>query len=99
MLAGVICGGLLRQPILIGIALVGAVVVALRIADLNVKFGKENPAAALLEGAHFLEFQQLQVTAAQGTKQIEIPSKPAVHPPAELTGGKQDQLPESTESK
>lgn len=99
MLAGVICGGLLRQPLLVGIALIGAVVVALWIANLNVKFGKENPAAALLEGAHFLEFQQLQVAAAQGTKQIEIVPKPAVHPPPELTGGKQDQLPESTESK
>jgi hypothetical protein len=77
MLAGVICGGVLRQPILVGIALIGAVVIALWISYLNVKFGKENPAAALLEGAHFLEFHQMQMTSSRGAQAIELPAVPA----------------------
>ena len=87
MLAGVVCGGILRSPVLVGVSLGGAIVVALTIASLNVHFGKANPAAALLEGAEFVEFHHMQLTAAKDAPPTVLPGPP-VPPPSQL--GTQD---------
>ena len=94
MLAGVVCGGWLHSPVLVGLSLVGAIGIALWISHLNVRFGRENPAAALMEGAHFLQFQQMQLTAAKG--QPPAPGGPAGPPPPQLAAGDQGVLPEGT---
>ena len=54
MLAGVVVGGLLRSVPLVAIALIGGIVTALVIVLLNVSFGRDNPAAALLGGGRIL---------------------------------------------
>jgi hypothetical protein len=82
MLVGVVCGAVLRSPILIGLSLSGAIIVALAIAALNVHFGKANPGAALLEGAHFLQYHEMQLTAVRGGP--AVPGGPPVPPPHEL---------------
>ena len=98
MLAGVVVGGLLRSVPLVAIALIGGIVTALVIVLLNVSFGRDNPAAALLEGAEFLEFHQMQMTAVKGSVAIVLPSGAPVEEPPKLTGKDTlDSLPESTE--
>jgi hypothetical protein len=93
MLAGVICGAYLHSAALVGLSLGGAILVALAVAAGNIYFGRQNPAAALLEGAHFLEFQHMQMTAAKGESHVEIP-EPPIPPPAQLPEGGRGQLPE-----
>lgn len=87
MLAGVVSGAFLHSSVLVGISLVGAIVVALGIAYMNVKFGEENPAAALLEGSHFLQFHQMQATATKGeSHSVELPSAQPTSSPLPLPG-------------
>jgi hypothetical protein len=100
MLAGVIAGIFLHSVWLVGISLCGAIVSGLWIARMNVTFGRENPAAAILEGAEFLQFHQLQAMAIKGDPHvIELPlSSPA--PPEQLIGADpKNQLSNGTESK
>jgi hypothetical protein len=85
MLAGVICGGYLHSPTLVGVSLLGGVLVGLVVPWLNVSFAKTNPAAALLEGAHFVEFHQMQLTAAKGVPPVG--GGPPVPPPPQLSAG------------
>jgi hypothetical protein len=92
MLAGVICGAFLKSPLLVGLSLLGAVGVALAISFSNVRFGRENPAAALLEGAHFLQYHQMQLTAAKG--EPPRPGGAPVQPPLELSAKGSGTLPE-----
>lgn len=80
MLAGVAGACFMKSIPLLAFCLIGAVVVALVISTLNVRFGNQNPAAALMEGAHFLKFQQLQM-AAKGIPVIEA-SEPGIPPEA-----------------
>lgn len=80
MLAGVIGGTVEHSPTLIGISLVGAVVVALVIPLANIHFGNKNPAAAILEGAEFVQYQQIQMTLAKGGHPVEL-SGPVVSNP------------------
>ena len=93
MLAGVICGGYLHSQILAGGAIAGAILVALAVPLLNVLFAKQNPAAALLEGAQFVEYHHMQVTATKSSPQPEL-TGPGVPPPKELVQGQQNSLPE-----
>ncbi len=93
MLAGVICGAIVHSPLLIGSSLVGAIVVALVIAILNVHFAKNNPAAAILEGAQFVEFHQMQMTASKGLPSPKT-AEPPVPPSSQLSGTDQIFLPE-----
>ena len=98
MLAGVLSGAYLHSSILVGGSLIGALLGGLWISYLNVTFGKENPAAALLEGAHFLQFHEMQMTALKGAAAVELPSAPPVLPPSQLSGGATPApLPEHTE--
>jgi hypothetical protein len=92
MLAGVICGAILRSPLLVALSLAGSIGAALWISHLNVSFGRENPAAALMEGGHFLQFQQMQLTAAKG--RAPAPGGPATPAPPQLAGGDRSSLPE-----
>jgi general stress protein CsbA len=98
MLAGVISGAALHSEWLVGISLFGAIVSGLSIAVMNVKFGKDDPAAALLEGAHFLQFHQMQATAVRGSQPSELPLAAPVQPPAQLPGAEKNTLPGTTES-
>lgn len=91
MLAGVVCGGLLKSPPVVVLSLVGAIGMALWISHLNVRFGREDPAAALLEGGQFLQFHQMQLTAAKD--QPPAPGGPAAPPPAQLRAADAGSLP------
>jgi hypothetical protein len=96
MLAGVICGGYLHSPTLVGASLFGGILVGLVVPCLNVSFAKKNPAAALLEGAHFVEFHHMQLTAAKGMPPVE--GGPPVPPPPQLPAGQTvSSLPAHTE--
>ena len=77
MLAGAIGSAFNHNALLLGGSLIGAVLVALVICLSNVIFGSKNTAAALLEGAHFLQYQHLEM-AAKGVPRIELsPPMPA----------------------
>jgi hypothetical protein len=95
MLAGVIGGVWLHSEILVGGALVGGLLVAVGVPCLNVYFAKTNPAAALLEGAQFVEFHQLQLTASKGARPTE--GGPPVPPPQQLPRGATNSLSDGTE--
>ncbi len=98
MLAGVFSGTFLHNIWLVGISLVGAIGAGLLIALMNVSFGKDNPAAALLEGAEFVQFHQMQATATKGDSHpIELSSAPPTQAPAQLNAGENNQLPSGTE--
>lgn len=100
MLAGVIAGIFLHSVWLVGISLFGAIMAGLLIARMNVTFGKANPAAAILEGAEFLQFHQLQATAKKGDAHVvELPFAAPTQSPVQLTGTDNNQLPDSTEPK
>jgi hypothetical protein len=85
MLAGVVASAILHSIPMLGLSLAGAICVAVAIALSNVYFGNKNPAAALLEGAQFLEYQQMQM-AAKGVPVIESSAPPVPRPPT-LTQG------------
>ncbi len=91
MLAGVVASAFMHSTTMLGLSLSGAIVVAIVIAISNVYFGNKNPAAALLEGAQFLEYQHLQMTAAKGVPVIE--ASPPV-PPAKALNDPQSGTPE-----
>jgi hypothetical protein len=93
MLAGVICGASLHSIWLVGLSICGAVLVALGVVLANIYFGQKNPAAALLEGAHFLEFHHMQLTVAKGGSVVEIAEPPVPPPPLQVSGGQANQLP------
>jgi hypothetical protein len=89
MLAGMVGAAKERSVPLIGLfgglAFVGFVFVV----GLNVYFGNKNPAAALLEGAEFLQYEQYKM-AAKGIPVIETSQPPQLHPelpPAALPSG------------
>ncbi|HXM62959.1 MAG TPA: hypothetical protein VN950_19005 [Terriglobales bacterium] len=96
MLAGVICGALLHSELLVGLSLGGAIVVPLVITCLNVHFGQKNAAAAILEGAQFIEYQHMQLTAIKGEPPT-LQSGPPGPPPSRLSGGDRSSLPETRE--
>lgn len=96
MLAGVICAAILHNALLLGVSLTGAVVTALVVAIGNLYFGAKNPAAALLEGAQFLEYQHMQLAAAKGIPKIEL-STPTPQPP-QLPPSVSASLPEPSEA-
>jgi hypothetical protein len=79
MLAGAIVSGIEHSTILLSLSLAGAILVALVALILNVYFGNKNPAAALLEGAHFVEYHQIEM-AAKGMPRIEPSSPPSLPP-------------------
>ena len=85
MLGGVIASTILHSIPMLGLSLAGAIVVAIVIVLSNVYFGNKNPAAALLEGAQFLEYQHMQM-AAKGVPVIESSAPPIPQPPT-LTQG------------
>jgi hypothetical protein len=87
-LVGVIGGSYIRNAPIIGISLVGGFLIALCIPLLNVIFGHKNPAAAILEGAQFLQYQQIEM-AAKGRPAI-LSSTPPAPKPKELQGGNVD---------
>jgi hypothetical protein len=95
MLAGVIGGVWLHNAMLVGGALVGGVLVAVGVPCLNVYFARTNPAAALLEGAQFVEFHQMQMSASKNTPVI-VPG-PSVPAPAQLSDGDRRSLSSSEE--
>ena len=97
MLAGVIAGTWLHSEVLVGASLVGGLLVAVGVPCLNVYFAKTNPAAALLEGAQFVEFHQLQLTASKGAPPRE--GGPPVPPPQQLRDGATSALSDGTESR
>lgn len=78
MLVGVICATIMHSPWLLALSLGGAILVAVVIVVTNVYFGNKNPAAALLEGAEFLEYQQ--ILAAKG-RPVIAPTEPVEAPP------------------
>ena len=97
MLAGVVSGAVLHTVWLAGISVLGAIISGLLIARMNVKFGKDDPAAALLEGAHFLQFHQMQATATRGSQPKELPVAAPTQSPVELPGAvEKNQLPGGT---
>jgi hypothetical protein len=96
MLAGVVSGAYLHSPTLVGLSLVGGILGGLGALFLNVSFAKQNPAAAILEGAHFVEYQQMQMTAARGVLSTGVPGPP-VPPPQQLPSAGQVSLPEHEE--
>jgi len=84
---------------LVGLALFGAIVSGLLIAGMNIRFGKDDPAAALLEGAEFLQFHQMQAKATKGNMQSEeLPFAIPTQSPVVLPGAETHELPGKTES-
>ncbi|MFZ0640647.1 MAG: hypothetical protein WA020_08390 [Candidatus Acidiferrales bacterium] len=79
MLAGVIASAVEHDTLMLGVSLGGSILVAVVISLSNVYFGNKNPAAALLEGAQFLEYHQMQM-AAKGVPVIESPGAPSPAP-------------------
>lgn len=69
----------LKSPSLLGLAIGGALFLAVAGIGANVYFGSKNPAAAIMEGAQFLQYHQMTM-AAKGVPVIE-PSLPAFAPP------------------
>jgi len=84
MLVGILCSYGLHNNFLLTLCLIFAFIVAVGVLLLNVYFGNKNPAAALLEGAQFLQYQQFKM-AARGRPVIEARS-PAQSAPRSLTG-------------
>jgi hypothetical protein len=80
MLAGVIGSVVLHSPTLLALSLGGAILVAVVSVLCNVYFGNKNPAAALLEGAQFLEYQHLVQMASKDVPVILANSLPTVAP-------------------
>src|ERR1700688_639412 len=80
MLGGVVASAILHSIPMLGLSLAGATAVAIIISISNVYFGNKNPAAALLEGAQFLEYQQMQM-ASKGVPVIESLAPPIPAPP------------------
>jgi hypothetical protein len=78
-LAGVIASAYLHNNLLLGLSLCFGFMVALAIPILNAYFGNKNPAAALLEGAQFLQYHQFQM-ASQGKPEIEAKAPPELPP-------------------
>lgn len=85
MLGGVVGGIWLHSVFLVAVSVVGGVLIGVGVPCLNVHFAKKNPAAALLEGAHFVEYHQIQLTASKGKPPGE--GGPAGPPPKQLSGG------------
>lgn len=83
-LAGVFGGVYIKSAMIIGISLIAAFLIAAGIPILNVIFGNKNPAAAILEGAEFLQYQQIEM-AAKGIPAI-VPTLPPETKPQELSG-------------
>jgi hypothetical protein len=79
-LACIIAAIFLRSIWLAGTALAAGTLVGILIPFLNVHFGKKNPGAALLEGAEFLTYQQVEL-ASKGVPAIQ-PSAPMPQPPS-----------------
>jgi hypothetical protein len=96
MLAGVVSGVFLRSELLVGLSLSGAILVSLVVVCVNVHFGKKNPAAAILEGAQFVEFQHMQLTGMRGEPPT-LQAGPPMPPPPLLPGGDRSPLPERKE--
>lgn len=92
MLVGAVTAGYLHSQVLLGLSLGGAILAGVAIPVLNVYFGNKNPAAALMEGAEFLQYQRMQMRmAAKGIPVIE--SGVGVLAPPQLKGtGPRSQL-------
>jgi len=73
-----------HSPLLIGVIIGLAFIVTLTIPILNVVFGHKNPAAAILEGAEFLQYQQIM---ASKDNSVIVPALPAQAKPKELSEG------------
>ena len=80
MLAGVVASAIRDSKALLALSLGGAILVVVVIVVCNVYFGNKNPAAALLEGAQFVQYHQIMQMAAKGQETIE-PSGPAILAP------------------
>jgi hypothetical protein len=93
MLAGVLCGGYLHSLVLAGASIFGGLIIGVVVPWFNVVFAKQNPAAALLEGAHFVEYHQMQMAAAKDAAPDEI-AGPPVPAPRQLQNKPQNSLPE-----
>jgi hypothetical protein len=83
-LAGVGGGVTVHSPLIIGLSLTFGFVGTLAITILNVVFGHKNPGAAILEGAEFIQYQQIM--ASKGNPVI-IPTLPVKAKPKELAKG------------
>jgi hypothetical protein len=86
MLVGALCSYFLKSEVLMGISLGGAILVTVIIAVLNVYFGNKNPGAAILEGAQFLQYHQIEM-ASKDRPAIDPISPPMPPPPGSLLGG------------
>jgi hypothetical protein len=95
MLAGVIGGVWLHSTLLAGASIAGGILIGLGVPCLNILFARMNPAAAILEGAEFVQYHQMQMTAAKGMP-ILIGSPP-IPTPLELGGRDSKSLPTSGE--
>jgi hypothetical protein len=73
-----------RSQLLIGVIIGLAFIVAVGIPLLNVVFGHKNPAAAILEGAEFLQYQQIM---ASRDNPVIFPALPVKAKPKELSEG------------
>src|SRR6266851_2372129 len=95
MLAGVIGGGWLHSTVLVGASIAGGILIGLGVPCLNILFARMNPAAAILEGAEFIQYHQMQMTAAKGMPALV--GGPPVPTPPELGGKDGKSLPASGE--
>lgn len=75
------------------ICVAAALFIIVYVVALNVYFARTNPAAALLEGAQFVQYQQLM--AAKGMPVIE-PSPP-IPAPSRLSAQNRSSLPQGNE--
>lgn len=96
MAAGVISGAFLHSELLVGLSVGGAIVGALLITCMNVHFGHKNPAAAILEGAQFIEYHHMQLSASKGAPPT-LKAGPAVPPPPMISNGGRNSLPGAKE--
>jgi hypothetical protein len=83
-LAGVGAGISVHSPFIVGLSVSFGFISAVVITVLNVIFGHKNPGAAILEGAEFIQYQQIM--ASKGNPVIH-PVLPVEPKPPELSGG------------
>jgi hypothetical protein len=87
-LVGVIGGSAIHSTLIIGLSVTFAFIIALAIPILNVVFGHKNPAAAILEGSQFIQYQQIM---ASKDHPVIIPALPVEAKPKELEKGDSDE--------
>jgi hypothetical protein len=75
-IAAIVAGAYIHSNVIVSLSIIFAFIVALGIPILNVIFGNKNPAAAILEGSEFLQYQQLMASKGNPVINPVLPVEP-----------------------